>query len=393
MAEKFVSKRALNLEATISSLTRFTFESKWAQKDPQDSGSDFTFGNPHEMPLASYVETLKKVSEPKDKDWFGYKQSISEAQEVVSQSLTLSHGQPFEAEDICMTNGAIAALDVTIKTIVDVDDEIIFFTPQWFLYEGMIIDAGAKALKIPLKEETFDLNLEALSAAITSKTRAVIVNSPHNPSGKIFGASSLQKLGEILDKASAKNNRPIYLISDEAYRKIIFDENEFVSPASYYKNTFIVYTYGKVHLTPGQRIGYVALPPSMDDREEIRQAINTVQLFSGWSYPNAILQYGIKHFENLSIDILAIQKRRDAFIKNLNDMGYETNMPESTFYLLVKSPIPDDWTFVEKLAESGVYCLPGITFGLPGYFRISLTANDEMVKNSLPGFRDSLKNL
>ena len=155
----------------------------------------------------------------------------------------------------------------------------------------------------------------------------------------------------------------------------------------------MIYTYGKVHLTPGQRIGFIALPESMENREEIRNALGTVQMFSGWAYPNAILQYGIKHFEHLTIDIKAIQNRRDVFIKELSQMGYETNKPQSTFYLLVKSPIEDDWTFVDKLADAGVYCLPGVTFGLPGYFRISLTANDEMVHHSLTGFKQTLNNL
>lgn len=393
MPEKFKSKRAESLVETISPLTRFTFESKWAKKDPDEACADLTFGNPHEMPLSSYVDVLKKVSEPKNKDWFAYKQSIAETQEIVSRSLRESHGQEFQAEDICMTNGAIAALDVTIKTISEAGDEIIFFTPQWFLYEGMIIEAGAKAVKIPLTSDSFDLDIELLKSSITSKTRAVIVNSPHNPSGKIFSKETLFELSEVLKAASAKNNRTIYLISDEAYRKIVFDDNEFVSPATFYKNTFIVYTYGKVHLTPGQRIGYIALPETMEDRDEIRKALNTVQLFSGWAYPNAILQYGINHFENLSIDIGNIQQRRDVYTDKLREMGYKVNNPQGTFYLLVESPIEDDWAFVEQLADHGVYCLPGLTFSLPGYFRISLTANDEMVQNSLRGFRDTLKNL
>ena len=385
----FKSSRAEALQKTVSPIMRFASESKWAQKDPQEECSDFTFGNPHEMPLKDYVEVLKNVSEPKNKDWFAYKQNVEEAQVLISESLSSELSCTFNAEDICMTNGAIAALDVTIKTITEPGDEIIFFTPHWFLYEGMIQDAGAKAVKIPLLEESFDLDLEAIQNAINPKTRAIIVNSPHNPSGKVFSREILKNLAGLIKQASLMIERDIYIISDEAYRKITFDECQFISPATVYNNTFVIYTYGKIHLTPGQRIGYIALPECMDDREDIRQAIGTVQMFSGWAYPNAILQYGIKHFEHLTIDVDSIERRRDLFIKELSEIGYETNRPQSTFYLLVKSPMEDDWAFVEKLADYKVYCLPGVTFGLPGYFRISLTANDEMLERSIQGFRDT----
>lgn len=255
----------------------------------------------------------------------------------------------------------------------------------------MIIGAGGTAVKVGIDSSSFDLDMAAIKDAISGRTRAIIINSPHNPTGKIYSRETLVELGRILEDANEKNGKTIYLISDEAYQQIIFDENEFVSPATIYPNTFLVYTYGKVHLTPGQRIGYIALPPQMRNRAEVRNAIILTQQFSGWAFPNAILQYAISELVPLSIDIQQLQTRRDRLISALSEIGYKTNRPEGTFYLLVKSPIADDWDFIERLAQYDVYCLPGITFGLPGYFRISLTGNDEMVERSIPGFAEAFR--
>jgi aspartate aminotransferase len=387
-----VSKSISSLQNTIAPLHSFMQESTWSQREPSAEDCDFTFGNPHELPLPEYVEVLKKVTEPQNKDWFAYKQSEPEARAAISKSLTKRFNHSFTEDDIFLTNGAVAALDVVIKTITDREDEVIYISPHWFLYEGMILSAGGKAVNVRIDPLSFDLDLEAIEAAITSHTRAIIINSPNNPSGKIYSRETLSTLSKILSAASAKNGRTVYLISDEAYSHILFDDNDFISPSTIYPSTFLVYTYGKVHLTPGQRIGYIALPETMPDREVLRQAINTVQMFSGWAFPNAILQYAIPELDKLSIDCKKLQARRDRFISALSEIGYITNNPEGTFYLLVKTPIEDDVAYVELLAQYKVYCLPGVTFGLPGYLRISLTANDEMLERSINGFSKAYRN-
>jgi aspartate aminotransferase len=386
-----VSKSISSLQKTMAPLYHFMQESTWSQKEPCEDDCDFTFGNPHEMPLIDYVDTLKKVTEPQNKDWFAYKQSEPEARIAISESISKRFNHSFTEGDIFLTNGAVAALDVVIKTITDSEDEIIYISPHWFLYEGMILSAGGKAVNVRINPLNFDLNLDAIEAAITSRTRAIIINSPNNPTGKIYSRDTLVRLSQILSKASDKNGRTVYLISDEAYSNILFDDNKFISPSTIYPSTFLIYTYGKVHLTPGQRIGYIALPEAMPNRESLRQAINTVQMFSGWAFPNAILQYAIPELDKLSIDCKKLQDRRDRFIAHLSDIGYKTNNPEGTFYLLVKTPIEDDVAFVEHLAQYKVFCLPGVTFGLPGYFRISLTGNDKMLERSIRGFSSAFK--
>ena len=268
---------------------------------------------------------------------------------------------------------------------------LIFVSPPWFFYEGMIVHAESVPVRVKMNAETFNLDLDTIAAAITLKTRAVIVNSPHNPTGKIYPPETLDAVAQMLTAASERNDRTIYLLSDEAYSRIIFDQRQYHSPTTFYPNSFLVYTYTKVLLTPGQRLGYVALAPKMPNREQVRTDIFMSQLFTGYAIPNALLQYALNDIEGISIDVPHLQRKRDRLVEALRDIGYDVNLPEGTFYVLVRSPWPDDQAFAELLAEYDVFCLPGVTVELPGYFRISLTASDEMIDRALPRFAAAMK--
>lgn len=228
--------------------------------------------------------------------------------------------------------------------------------------------------------------MAAIEAAITAKTRLIIVNSPNNPTGKIYPAATLRALGELLTQASQQHGRTIYLLSDEAYRRIVFDGRDFVTPTAFYPNSFMVYTYGKTLLTPGQRLGYIALPPAMPHREQMRTAVFSSQILSGFATTNALLQHALPDLEPLSIDIEHLQHKRDRLVSALGEIGYKVHVPEGTFYRLPRSPIADDGAFVEMLAAKGIFALPGTVVEMPGFFRLSLTANDEMIERSLPRF-------
>jgi aspartate aminotransferase len=292
----------------------------------------------------------------------------------------------FAAEDIFLTNGATGALGVILHTIVDPGCEVIFITPSWFLYEPMIINTGAVPVQVKALPESFDLDLAAIERAITAKTRAVIINSPNNPTGKVYSSQTLEALAQILTRSSRKNNRTIYLISDEAYARIVFDGENYPNPCSFYDCTFLVYTYGKVLLTPGQRIGYLALPPAMPERSRLRNALLSQQMLNSWAFPNALLQHALGDLELISIDLEKLQQKRDRIVSALHEMGYTAPIPEGTFYCLVRSPIADDFVFTEMLAERKVFCIPGTLQGAEGYFRLSLTASDEMIERALPVF-------
>ncbi len=209
----------------------------------------------------------------------------------------------------------------------------------------------ATPVRVRLSPPAFDLDVDAISAAITPRTRAVLVNSPHNPSGKIYSESALRALGNVLTAASERYGRPIFIVSDEPYNRIVFDGRTYTSPAQVYPNTITTYSYGKTLLAPGMRIGYITVPPTMPDREELRERIILAQLANGYLFPNALLQHAIDDLEKLSIDVGALERRRDRMVPALRAMGYECSMPEGTFYLMAKAPTDDDLAFCQALGR------------------------------------------
>lgn len=263
--------------------------------------------------------------------------------------------------------------------------------PPWFFYDTLIEAEGGVPVRVRLSPPDFDLDVDAIAAAITPRTRAIIVNSPHNPTGRIYPPDSLERLAAVLTSASEANGRPVYLLSDEAYSHILLDGRRYHTPTAFYPYSFLIYTYGKTLLTPGQRLGYIALPPTMPDRDQLLPAILMAQVTHGYAFPNALLQHAIADIDKLSFDIEHLQRKRDRMVEMLVEHGYELRPPEGTFYLLVRSPLADDAAFCELLAERDVFVLPGTIFETPGYFRISLTASDDMIDRGLPVFADAIR--
>lgn len=374
-------------QAAMAPFNRLFERSPYGRRDVEDpENCDFVFGNPHEMPLEGFVSALQRNLAPQNQEWFAYKLSEPRSQEIVAASLSEQRGVSFRPEDILMTNGAFAAIAVSLCTLLEQGDEVIYLSPPWFFYEPMIYAYGGVPVRVAIDRETLDIELAAVEAAISPRTRAIIVNSPHNPTGKIYPRSTLDALGSLLQQASQRHGRPIYLLSDEAYSRILFDGNAFHSPTESYSHSLLLYTYGKTLLTPGQRIGYIALPPSMPGRDELGDALMAGQMAVGFAFPNALMQHALADLERLSIDLSALQRRRDRMVTSLREIGYGVRVPEATFYLMVDSPDPDDEAFADLLGEHKIYVLPGTIVELPGTFRLSLTANDEMIERSLSGF-------
>lgn len=392
MTERAVSSRISATLDAMSPFMGFFQDSPWSRRDPADpENCDFVFGNPHEMPLPDFVSSLQRNLEPRDQNWYAYKDNLPESRRVISKSLGEQRGISFEPEDVFVTNGAFAALSVSLCTLIDPGDEVIFISPPWFFYESMIVNYGGKAVRVKIDPESLGLDLAAIGDSISERTRAIIVNSPNNPTGKIYRPETLEALAGVLTEASERNGRAIYLLSDEAYSRIVFDGLDYPSPTAYYPNSLLLYTYGKTLLTPGQRVGYIALPPAMPDREPLRKGLLAAQLVTGFAFPNALMQHSLAELEHLSVDIAQLQRKRDLLVHELAAMGYEMNVPEGTFYLLVRSPVEDDLAFCAELASHRVYVLPGTVFEMPGWFRVSLTANDEMIERSLAGFRAAIE--
>ena len=289
------SARAAGVAGALAPLLR---QIRLHDTDRRQSGvSDLLFGNPQEMPLAGFVSAIQRHAEPRDKDWFAYKQSEPAARAVVAKALREWRGLLFEPDDIAMTPGAFGALAAAFRAVLDPGDEVIYSLPPWFLYEPMLLSAGAVPVKVRVRPTDHDLDLDAISAAIGPRTRAVIVNTPNNPTGRIYPPSTLIALAEVLTDASRTYGSPIWLISDEPYSRLVFTDAEFHSPSEYYPYTLISYSYGKVLLTPGERIGWLAVSPSVPNRQSVRDAIEVSQVAAGWLYPNATLQRAITELE------------------------------------------------------------------------------------------------
>ena len=358
----------------------------WSRSLPEDRPCDFLFGNPHEVAPSAYVDALISATRPTGKDHYAYKMNEQAAAEAVAAGLRDRFNLAFDPEDVFMTNGNFAGITIVLRTVVDPGDEVIFISPPWFFYETLILAAGARPVRVFADPGTFDLDLEAIAAALSPRTRAIIVNSPNNPSGRIYPPEMLDALSAMLTEASERNGRPIYLLSDEAYNRILFDGRGFPTPVAHYPNAFMLYTYAKTLLSPGSRLGYIAIPPSMPERELLRVPLLVGQIATGWAFPVAPLQYAVPELERLAPDLEILQRRRDRVVAALRDQGYDVVEPEATFYVLVRSPLEDDRRFADLLVERGVFVLPGAMFEMPGWLRISLSANDEMVERALPHF-------
>jgi aspartate aminotransferase len=373
------------LRASVAPFLSF-YGGPFAQLNLEPDVSNFAVGNPQEMPLPGYVDALQRHVIPQDKDWFAYKISEPASQRTVAETLTRRTGMAWDPADVAMTNGGFGALAVAMRTLVEPGDEVVFLSPPWFFYEMLILAAGGEPIRVRLEPPAFDLDVDRVVAAISPRTRAVLVNSPHNPSGRIYAPETLQALASALTDASERIGHPVWIISDEPYNRIVFDGRDAHSPAEVYPHTLITYSYGKTLLAPGQRIGFATVPPTLPERAEIRDELFIQQLASGFAFPNALLQHALADLERLSIDIGALQRRRDRLVPALRELGYDATMPEGTFYTMARSPIEDDRSFSDTLARHRVLVLPGAIVEVPGWFRISLTASDDMVEAAIPRF-------
>lgn len=385
------TRRVDRLREAIDPFLRF-FTGDYAALEGNPETANFAVGNPHDVAMPAYVNALRNHLEPKNKDWFAYKMSEPDAQATAANAMSKVTGLEWDPQDINMTNGGFAAIAVALRTLLNEGDEAIFLSPPWFFYEQLILAAQGTPVRVKFDMPACDLDIAKIEAAITPRTRVLLINSPHNPSGRIIPLHELRALASMLDKKSTEIGHPIFILSDEPYRRIVFDGNEFHSPAEVYPHTVVTYSYGKQLLAPGMRIGYLTWPSTLDsaEREQLREDTFINQLAAGYAFPNALLQHSLEDLEPLCIDLGQLERRRERLVTALRDMGYEATWPESTFYVMARSPIADDEEFGRILAKHKVLILPGTIVETPGWFRISLTASDEMVERGIPGFEAAL---
>jgi aspartate aminotransferase len=386
-----VSSRVAAATASLAPVTDFYFKSRYAERRGAPGVADFTFGNPQEFPLAGLVDALQQHAEPRNESWYAYKTSEQAACAFLADSLLRELGLPFEPEDIAMTPGAFGAIALAFRLLLSPGDEVTIPLPGWFCYGTVLAAENATAVQVKLDYRNFDLDFAALDAAIGPRTKIVVVNSPHNPTGRIYPRRQLEALADLLERASARVGHRIYLLSDEPYRRLRFDGNAFVSPAAVYPWTLIDYSYGKVLLAPGQRLGYLAISPLMPraERNALREAFFAAQVSLGWSFPSALMQHSVPDLENLTIDMAALTRRRDRLYGAMTQWGYDMVRPEGTFYLFGAVPGGDGDRFFNALADRDVFVMPGKVLDTPTHFRLCLTASDAMVERALPAFREA----
>ena len=388
MNQRPISQLLGSLLEDLEPLMDFLTASTWAQRQGDPTIADLVVGNPHDDPLPALTDAIERHATPTGPAHFAYNLGDESARRAAAESLQRTQGLTVAWEDVFLTPGTFGAISVALRTVVDPGDEVIYIRPPWFFYGPMIRAAGGEPVPVMASQPDFDLDLDAIAGAISPRTRAILINSPNNPSGRIYPEATLRALGALLEDASARSERRIYLLSDESYARILYDGNAAISPARFYDATLLLYTYGKTLLAPGERLGYIAVPGVMPDREQLEPALLLSQIVGGWQIPNTVMQYALPELEQHVIDLKRLQRRRDLVVDELRGAGYELLKPEGTFYILARSPIDDDKTFVEQLAARDVFVLPGYTFELPGWFRISLTGSDAMIERALPAFRE-----
>ena len=288
--------------------------------------------------------------------------------------------------EVTMTCGAAGALNVILKAITDPGDEIITPAP-YFVEYNFYADNHGGILKPVSTKSDFTLDIDAISSAVTEKTKAIIINSPNNPTGQIYSLESLQELGTLLENMGKKYGKTIYLISDEPYRKIVYDGHLVPSIFTCYRESIIATSYSKDLSIPGERIGFVVINPKASFKKELSGGIALANRILGFVNAPALIQRVIAAIQGDCVDVSAYAKKRKLLCDGLADCGYEFITPPGAFYLFPKTPVKDDVKFVQSLQEELILGVPGSGFGCPGYFRIAFCVEDETIKNAMPGFK------
>lgn len=353
---------------------------------------DFSLGNPNLEPPERFKEVLQDLANDASPGRHAYMPNAGymETRKAVAAYLSKNNRQSFEPDDIIMTVGAGGALNAVLKTILNPGEEVIIPAP-YFVEYNFYLDNHQGVPRVVGTGPDFSLDLDAVKGAITEKTRALLINSPNNPTGRVYREKELRALGDLLTESSQKIRHPIYLISDEPYRKIVYDGMTVPSIFNIYRECFVVTSFSKDLSLPGERIGYAALNPEISDKGELRAGMVLCNRILGYVNAPALMQRAIVMLLEESVDVSQYQKKRDMLCEGLVACGYECRKPEGAFYLFPKSPIEDDVAFVGALQEENILTVPGSGFFGPGHIRIAYCVDDRTIERSLPGFERVIK--
>ncbi len=384
--------RKVSEKLEMSSWIRKMFEEglRMKQEHGADNVFDLSLGNPVVEPPAEVRQAIVSAANDSAAGLHRYMPNagLADVREAVAKSLSAESGVELSTDQIIMVCGAAGGLNITLKTLLDPDEEVIAFSPFFVEYLFYSDNHGGKTVVVPTHED-FSLNFDALRKALTPKTKAVIINSPNNPTGVVYSREMLTELADTLRQHTSDTGNPVYLISDDPYKKIVFDGVETPNILELYENSIYITSHSKDLALPGERIGYVAVHPKCADGDNLMSGLIFCNRVLGFVNAPALIQRAVKNVQDVSVDAEMYRKKRDFLYGELTRIGYSVVKPQGAFYLFPKSPIEDEVAFVQKLAEKKVLVVPGRGFGSPGYFRISYCVPDKVLKGSIRGFEDA----
>lgn len=376
-----------------SSAIRAMFEegNRLAKLYGRENVFDFSLGNPNvEAPQAVKEAILSLVSEEKPLELHGYTNSnagYEEVRKTVAESLNRRFQTHFSAQNIMMTVGAAGGLNVILKTLINPKEEVIVFAPYFGEYRSYTANVDGVLVEISPDTDNFQPKLNEFAAKITPRTKAVIVNTPNNPTGVIYSEQTIREMARIMDEKQKEYGTEIYLISDEPYRELVFDGTEVPYLTKYYKNTIVAYSYSKSLSLPGERIGYLVIPDEVADSAEMIAAAGVANRILGFVNAPTLLQKVVAKCIDEKTDLTYYNRNRKLLYDGLTECGFTCIRPQGAFYLFMKSPIPDEKVFCEAAKQYNILLVPGSSFGCPGYVRIAYCVAYETIVGALPKFQ------
>lgn len=350
---------------------------------------DFSLGNPASPVPAKVTESIKDIlAENPDSYVHGYMKNagFDEVRANVAANLNKRFNMGYDAGDIVMTVGAAGAMNCIFRALIETDDEVIAFAPYFGEYRNYAANYGGKLVVVPPDMDNFDLNINELDALINPKTKCIIINNPNNPSGRIFPEETIKQLGAIIEKAEKRIGHPIYVLADEPYRELVYDNEVVPYIPSIIKNSIYIYSFSKTLSLPGERIGYMALSKKMDCYDEMINAMAVANRCLGYVNAPSLFQLVVSRCLDEGVDLDFYDRNRKLLYDKLTSLGFKVVKPQGAFYLLVKAPMEDEEEFVSLAKKHHIILVSTKSFGCPGYIRMAYCVDYEMIKRSIPAF-------
>lgn len=350
---------------------------------------DFSLGNPNVPAPEQLKEAIREILEEEDPVYVhGYMSNagFEEVRRAIADNLNQRFGTHFTEKNLIMTVGAGSALNVCLKTLVNPGEEVVVFAPYFLEYGSYVRNYDGVLVEVAPDMESFQLNLKDFAAKLSDKTKAVIINNPHNPTGVVYSEETIRALAAVLEEKQKEYGHAIYLLSDEPYRELAFDGAKVPFVTHYYANTMVIYSYSKSLSLPGERLGYVVIPDEVEDSEDTIAAATIANRISGCVNAPSLIQLAVARCVDAQVDLDFYDRNRRTLYEGLTKLGFTCVRPEGAFYLWLKSPVPSEKEFVDAARKYNILMVPGSSFACPGYVRLAYCVSYEKITRSLPQF-------